>query len=89
MVATTDGLAWFTPGQPQAAWTAADTGPIVDVDSGGGRTWAPGADGRLWTQVADQPVDIDLGPAIGPHVVRADALGAWVGSDAGVFRVLP
>jgi ligand-binding sensor domain-containing protein len=89
VVAAGQGLAWFTSGREQAAWTAADTGPIVDVDSGGGRIWALGADGRLWTSGGDPPVAIDLGADIGPHAVRADAWGAWVGSDAGVFRVLP
>ncbi len=89
VVGTGHGVAWFTSGLEQAAWTTADTGPIVDVDSGGGRTWALGADGRLWSSVADQPVAIDLGAHIGPHAVRADAWGAWVASDAGVFRVLP
>lgn len=87
IVATDRGVAWCATGRPDPTWTHTHTGPVVDVHAAGGRTWAIGADGRLWSDLGGDPTAIDLGAAIGPRAVRADRDGAWVGSEAGVFRV--
>lgn len=90
VLATDDGLAWLAVDDDAPAWGWADvaTGAMVAVDAPAGRVWAVGADGRLWVGTEDGPAMVPLPEAgVAARQVVADADGAWVVTDLGLYRV--
>jgi ligand-binding sensor domain-containing protein len=88
-LATRQGL-WSTKldADPARAWPDEVPDDLVTVEVGGGRLWFASADGGLYVVDSGAPERVPWAEGAAVHELVADALGVWVLTDLGVYRVV-